>query len=74
VWKGIWRNTFRGILTLPLKSTLLRNNGETGMIQDRNIALEIVVFGPQYVGEIITNFNMPSDGMYRWMNEPWYVG
>jgi hypothetical protein len=53
VWKGILRRHFHLGLTLLQESTLSRKNGDTGMIQWRNIALEIVVFGPQYVGNLL---------------------
>jgi hypothetical protein len=72
VWKGVWSNHFRNtiLVTLPLKSPIGRENGEGGMMQPRAIALEIVVFGPQYVGEIITKLNssVRRDGQTnRWM-------
>jgi hypothetical protein len=36
------------MMTLLIESSLSRKNGEAGMIQYRNIALAIVVFGPQH--------------------------
>jgi hypothetical protein len=64
VWKGIWREHFSVsvLITLPSESTLSRENGETGIIQSRNIALEIVVFGPQFAETIIMELDSGRDG------------
>jgi hypothetical protein len=63
---------FHFIMTLPPESTSGSEIGEHGMIQSRNIALEIVVFGPQlqYVGRIIRNLIAVSNRIDRRMNEP----
>jgi hypothetical protein len=72
VWKGLWRRDFRIVITLPQESTLTRNNGETGMIQYRNITLEVVVFGPLYFAIIVTRLHssVQWDG---WMDDPTHL-